>query len=338
MHEVEESIVVLHHLHQWVVASHKSSKKLVVVDLCCGKGIFSTLLSYLIGSTWRNECEAVSEIVLVDKATSIDWDYLDVANEAAISEHRPYLTLWKGTNLHQTDEIMDRLLNLKATLALVGIHLCKFLSPAALSLAHSLGRDVCPFLCLAPCCLPRVVTNRHLPDEKRILEIRQYESPPQRMQRYKAIHQRDRALGRDRRGRCYICQSIHHRVHDCPSLLGEDMTDEDRGAILREATRRIPCWKCGQVGHFKADCIAASALEHVDAPSLEVSVASVLESEQPFSHYCQILAGSVEPTDHGRVRIFDTGLTNRAHEDETPADQVGNWNYGRKSIYIVAER
>jgi len=45
-------------------------------------------------------------------------------------------------NLHDYDQILDWLLHLETTLALVGIHLGKTLSPYAISLVHGLGPKI----------------------------------------------------------------------------------------------------------------------------------------------------------------------------------------------------
>jgi len=64
-------------------------------------------------------------------------------------------------NLHDYDQILDWLLHLETTLALVGIHLGKTLSPYAISLVHGLGPKIYPFFCSAPCGKPRIVTSQN---------------------------------------------------------------------------------------------------------------------------------------------------------------------------------
>jgi hypothetical protein len=220
-HEVEESIVALRHLHEWMSSRGKErSTELTVVDMCYCKGFFSMLLSYMVGTFWQ-DCE-ISSIVLLDKATGINWEYIDVANDTATEEGRPILTLWKGVNLHNYDVVLDRLLELQPTkLALVGIHLCKNLSPAAVSLVHGLGRELCPYLMLAPCCLPRTVTSKYIAPSELKIRVYQYESRLERSKRMTTTEKRERALGRGRKGFCYICSIFGHRVKDCPTLEGQ---------------------------------------------------------------------------------------------------------------------
>jgi hypothetical protein len=338
-HEVEESIVALYHLHEWLVLSSKKRKRskepIVVVDLCCGKGLFSMLLSYMVGSVWK-DC-GISSIVLLDKATSIDWNHVEAANETAAQEGRPELNLWKGVNLHDYDILLERLLALKTTLALVGIHLCKTLSPTAISLVNGLGRIICPYFLLAPCCLPRVVTSKYMKPEQRKIPIHQYEAPSVRLERRRAMKQRDQASGRSRRGVCYLCQKEGHRVRACPTL--ERKPEEERKTILKDAALQIPCWKCGKVGHFKADCPAADAPLLIEPPTRHWSVDAILAAPQPFVAYCQVLGESIKDDDDKYVVVLhETGLENtktKGHDDST---QEGNWNQGRKSIYIVAHR
>lgn len=340
-HEAEESIVALHHLHEWLQRRRKQpGDSITVVDLCCGKGFYSMLLSYMVGTYWKDL--GIGRIVLLDKATKIDWHHIDAANATAEQEGRPHMELWKGVNLHDYDPLLDRLLQLPQPLALVGIHLCKNLSPTAIGLAQGLGGTSCPYFLLAPCCLPRVVTSRYIDDSKRTIPIYQYETPANRVARQRSVAQRDRAQGRDRRGKCYICGTVGHRVRECPSL--EGLPDEECKARLKEATLKIPCWTCGEVGHFKADC-PAKEIKMATSSALEPpvrcwSVASIPSSRQPFGQYCQVLADTME--EEYTVKLHDTGLENtkttQHHDKDSGNSQKGNWNADRKSIYIVATK
>jgi hypothetical protein len=167
-HEVEESIVTMTLLLDWMEeeAHHPFKEQqqpgVTVVDVCCGKGVFSMLLSYVFKGDSR-----VTKIIMLDKAI-IDWQHVTLANSASKFDKRPPIDPWEECNLHDHDLILDRLESLQSRLALVGIHLCKNLSPTCIGLANRLGSDKCPFLCLAPCCLPRLAVCRNR--KKAILE------------------------------------------------------------------------------------------------------------------------------------------------------------------------
>jgi hypothetical protein len=71
-HEAEESIIALYHLQEWLHSQSKeSSPTITVVDCCCGKGLFSVLLSYMVGMFWKDS--AISNIVMIDKAINVGY-------------------------------------------------------------------------------------------------------------------------------------------------------------------------------------------------------------------------------------------------------------------------
>jgi len=327
-HEVEESIVALRSLAGWMdTAELNDGRPAVLVDACCGKGVFSMLASYLFRGDPR-----VGNIVMLDRAP-IKWDHVDAANGRAEAEGRPPIEAWGGTNLHDIDDVADRLRALDAPCLLVGIHLCRMLSPACAGVANVLGPDGCPFLCLAPCCLPRAAlsgsASRILGGEKRAsIEVRRYETTGQRDERRRAKQMRDNATIRRPALDCYLCSSSSHPVHKC-SLLPAD--EVERIDVFRKAAAAAPCWKCGEMGHFKADCPSdqlAGRPTLVKPPVSNVDVSGVPTSEGPFEEYCRQLSGAIQRDD---VRLEDAGLVN-----ESPRHQADNWNGGRKSIYIVA--
>ncbi len=69
--------------------------------------------------------------------------------------------------MHDIDDIVEKFegtreesaMGDKVHVALVGIHLCNLLSPSCIGIANSLGPEKFPFICMAPCCLPRVVRD-----------------------------------------------------------------------------------------------------------------------------------------------------------------------------------
>mmetsp|Transcript_14243 Transcript_14243/g.22251 ORF Transcript_14243/g.22251 Transcript_14243/m.22251 type:complete len:406 (+) Transcript_14243:94-1311(+) len=335
-HEVEESIVSTHKLMKWldqrqqqtVISANEDGKSqtepVTVVDVCCGKGLFSMLLSYIMAGDNR-----VKKIVMLDKA-KINWHHITFANETSKTDQRPYIETWEQCNLHNHDELLDRFESLGSPLALVGIHLCKNLSPACVGLVNGLGSDLCPFLCLAPCCLPSAALSKSRKNNpnKGIIQVPQYETIEERQSRREAMKLRDGALGRTTNRPCMICQSNDHRTNDCP-LLPSDK--DERVKVLQKAQLRVPCWKCGVVGHFKDKCPSTQTSRRptrITPPLYCLDVSSVLETPGPFDTYCHILRESMQ---RPNVQLIDTGLTN-----DNAQHQEGNWNSCRKSIYIVA--
>jgi hypothetical protein len=119
-------------------------------------------------------------------------------------------------------------------------------------------------------------------------------------------------------------------VRDCKLLPTEY---EERVAILQKAAATVPCWKCGVIGHFKADCPSTMKRpSKVEPPFVTMNVNQVLQSPQPFDTYCHLLADTIQEC--SSKRLMETGLTNTSSAHQSPS----NWNGDRKSIYIVASR
>lgn len=119
LHEIEESIVALSPLFDWLDTRRDDAEPITLVDVCCGKGIFSMLASYMLKNDAR-----VKHIVMLDKAT-IKWNHIMAANDKAKFDGRPVIELWDKCNLHGGDEMVVRLNSLDSELAMVGLHLCK---------------------------------------------------------------------------------------------------------------------------------------------------------------------------------------------------------------------
>jgi len=217
LQEIEESTVALYHLITWLDDQDREENPVMLVDAACGKGICSLLASYLFQNDRR-----VSSILMMDSNQDLDWSHIQVANEFAHAEVRPRISAIRG-NFYDMDDVMDLLSNTtennnKANLpplAMIGIHLCKNLSPTFVGLANALGPTKVPFLCLAPCCLPRVVLNAR--QGQQFLEVAKYESPLQRQGRLTSMKRRQQAQQRTTT-LCTLCQSTHHRVQQCPLL------------------------------------------------------------------------------------------------------------------------
>jgi len=330
LHETEESIIALHHLREWWKAARLDSDSFVAIDICCGKGYFSMYLTYLVGMFWGKEDQGIDRpkldhIILFDKATDseLNWHHVDAANGTADSEGRPLLELWPGTNIHDYDVLLTRLINYQKPLVMIGIHLCKMLSPAFVSLVNGLGKQCC-FVCLAPCCLPRRVTKKGTDDSAaRIITVYQYETEEERKRRqdYTALRRQAR--------QCYLCRECSHLVRKCPLFPTEE---KERSRILEEAVvKTSPCWNCGMLGHFSADCPIITARKPSTTPPMRrVDASQIVSSPQPFAAYCKLLSSSLEGVN--TIQVVETGILNQ----NAASHGVKSWNAARKSIYIIA--
>jgi hypothetical protein len=389
--EVEESMAALGFLLEWMDQQQQQQPRddhheeqllvpaITLVDACCGKGVCSMLASYLFQDDPR-----ISKIIMMDKNDELDWSHIEVANRRAGMEHRPIIET-RRCNLFQMDDMIEWLSSSSATtrtsssttatsdtpplIAMIGIHLCKNLSPTFVGIANALGPSRVPFLCLAPCCLPRVVLEgrkkkhqqQHLQQRSLppllVLEVAQYESPLRRQARLAAAQRRRQA--KQRRTPCILCRSTDHKVFDCPQLLLSSSssssiattTEAERQEIFARAAALEPCWKCGQVGHLKQDCPASDQASSLPAliprPVTHVDVSHVLQntssnrnstsstgsssSSNPFAVYCHVLSTAIEKRES--VQLLETGLQRK---DSSLREHANNWNRERKTIYIVA--
>ena len=357
LHEVEESIVTLHFLLNWLERRCEQTP-VTLVDVCCGKGILSMLASYLFRDMVSTH---VTGIIMLDKQRDINWNHILASNENSQDECRPMIQTWGGCNLHDIDQITERLEGRYGPVALVGVHLCNLLSPACVGIANSLGPEKCPFLCLAPCCLPRVVRDLHKPDigvmipkrtiskydkEGSSLPVRIHETAEGRGLRKEANQLRVAAKKRTFTDLpCYLCSEMHP-IHKC-KLLPPD--DNERLDIFQRAASVNPCWKCGEIGHFRMECPStelASKPRLALPPTMNLDVSSVLnkddddeeihgeekKSRRLFEGYCHLLGTAVQ---RDTVEVFDVGLINTSAQHNNAANH-DNWNRDRKSIFIVA--
>lgn len=355
LHEVEESIVALQFLVDWLEDRRKyndnaSPPPVTLVDVCCGKGILSMIASYLFrGQTLTH----VSSIIMLDKQHDINWNHIVKSNKLAESEDRPVIVTWGGCNLHDVDTIVQRLDNYDrhGPLALVGIHLCKQLSPSCIGLVNILGPEKCNFLCLAPCCLPRVVTTVSKsrggyvgPKRREIksdipftIPVRLHESKEEQQARKEANRRRDDAMKRTFANvPCFLC-SERHPIHKCNLL---PPNHNERVDIFQKAAALNPCWKCGEVGHFRENCPSIgqpSRPRLVLPPTIDLDVmrSQLSDSDDAgglFEGYCRLLGTALQQAD---VQVLDVALVNNsAHHDN--AANHDNWNRERKSIFIVS--
>ena len=129
---------------------------------------------------------------MLEKAT-IDWYHIHKSNNTAKDECRPEIIIWDNTNLHDYDDVLDRILALPYPIAMCGIHLCKQLSPSFCGLSNGLG-EKCIYGCLSPCCMPRMVTTQKKNTKKRkfTLQIQLTESVEDRDLRRDYMLRRER--------------------------------------------------------------------------------------------------------------------------------------------------
>ena len=326
LHEIEESIIALAPFCDWLdslATTQEGMEPITLVDVCAGKGILSMLASYVLQGRG-----GVKQIIMLDKA-NMNWNHIRTANDDAERDDRPPIITWSKCNIHEIDEVVGRLNNLDTPLALVGLHLCKTLSPTFLGISNRLGAATCPYVCLAPCCLPRAVAKpkRSTKENRsRKIDVMVYETEEQRQERNEALARRKAAMKRFSDCECFLCKSTSHRVQNC-NLLPPDV--DMQMDIFRKSAASMPCWRCGQAGHLKQECRsdqAAGKPSLVQPPHLRLDVSSVMESDRPFETYCELLSTAL---DRPRVRLEENCLVNnRQHADS-------NWNGGRKSTFII---
>ncbi|CAJ1964897.1 unnamed protein product [Cylindrotheca closterium] len=318
VHEAEESIVAIYHLMKGVSSR---TNPYIAADVCGGKGLLSFLLSYY-------EAPNLHSIILLDKA-DIDWNHIHEANSTAGQEKRPPIHIWSETNLHDYDSILDRFQELPYPLAMTGIHLCKQLSPSFCGLVNGLGRDRCIYACLSPCCMPRAITaQKKNPNTSYSVPIQQLENTVDRNARRDYMERRERLKRKPKTGPCFHCKAPDHNLIDCqllPTLPKEEQTQ------IRQAwhVATIPCWNCLELGHYKSECPRnndSSIRNSKQPPMVDVDVTNVLKGPKPYETYCNLLTNGLPSW---QCQVIETELENQEKHQE------GNWNSGRKSIYIV---
>jgi len=324
-HEIEESMVALYYLDQW--RRQTKCKRFVAVDVCGGKGVFTMLLQYMASLYWVEDQKlaTLDHVILLEKETcdKIDWRHLK-ADPPENNLKLVSVQLWQDTNLHHWDALIDRFQELSLPLAFTGIHLCKMLSPALIGLVNLLG-DQSQYLCLAPCCMPRVVTSKRLNTSQRNIHMFTYESREERQERRIQQKRRESARRKNRSmGHCILCESDSHWLRQCPEL---PANTNEQSRLLQAAAAAMPCWNCGRQGHVKSNCSNEKAKPR-EPPVVTINVSSVLESSYPLHNYCELMSSTL----HGMsVQVVETGLESDAKH------QYGNWNSARKSLFIIAK-
>ena len=114
--------------------------------------------------------------------------------------------------------------------------------------------------------------------------------------------------------------------------------ENERVDIFQKAAASNPCWKCGEVGHFRENCpsIGQPSRPRLSLPptiELDVMRSTLSNSGQGlFESYCRLLGTAVQEAD---VQVLDVGLVNNSANHDNAANN-DNWNRDRKSIFIVS--
>ena len=403
--EIEESITALGYFVKWLENNNSdnvgsTSNPIALVDVCCGKGICSLLASYVLRDYYHDG--RISKIVMIDQNLELDWSYVSIVNnnKDSKSSQKPTIPIetMQGINLFEMDDVIDRLMEIatansssplsslspsqhqpnqqqnqqQSQLAMIGIHLCKNLSPTLIGITNILGPNTCPFVCLAPCCLPRIVltsqssnnTNKNknkkgnMPKQQQkktqkqkstknmVMEIASYESPIQRQARILAKQKRINAKQRMRK-------------QDEVSPSQQQQQDDSN----------YYCWKCGEIGHIKRDCPStqtSSLPSLISRPVIQLNVSTIGDrmkvkgdddnynnnaintdssnsggGSNLFDDYCSWLSTSLE---RNTVTLHKASYSNTNgsysgsssdHLTNNNNSNTNNWNRHRKSIFIV---
>ena len=317
LHEVEESIVALLHLKNWITDNYEVLRNdgtgLTVIDLCSGKGIFSMLLTYLASLADNNNdvksdvhvFQVINRIIMIDRMKAWNCHHINAANKDVRSRSksdaceesfqsqseqesmkiqfepliaRIHIDIWSDTNIHDESTLNRIYTETSDRIAIVGIHLCRSLSPRAIGITNVFGQDKVPFLCLAPCCLPRLTTDS--------ICVSIFENKEDKVQR-EAILSRRRRLKWKRRRVCSICNTMDtHYPRNCP-LLPLDLKEKE--TLLQQ---HVLCWNCGNLGHGRSTCNEERPAS-VPPPSVSVDLLAVKNASSPFDEYCQSLVQTI---------------------------------------------
>lgn len=332
-HEIEECIIALHYLYQGL--EKMKDEKIIVIDVCAGKGFLSFLLSYM-------KHPKVDRIVMLEKA-QIDWHHIQASNVTAVEENRPMIDIWEQTNLHDYDNVLERMMSLPLRLALSGIHLCKQLGPSFCGLVNGLGNKVAHGM-LVPCCMPRAITaQKNNPKKMFTLSIQLNETEEERKSRRDYMMRRKRLKLKPQEGPCFLCKDESHNLILCKEL--PKLPKEEQVSIRKNwHAKTVPCWNCLQFGHYKSECpkidehdgsTKNSKNHHAqNPPTLNLDVSNILKDCNPYHAYCKLLSTSIEKEYHDEVKIIESDLE-KTGSHENDKKQERNWNADRKSIFIV---
>eukprot|EP00501_MAST-03F_sp_TOSAG23-6_P001071 GSMAST32.ASY1.ANO1.1114.1 assembled CDS len=324
LHEIEESTVALQSLFEFLGINkveeneevcRNSEKQITVVDLCCGKGYFSMLLSYLAARIPALRAR-VKKIVALDKMTKqkVNWYHIEVANTE-------YLQYYEN-NIEQSDFLIHgNGFNGNSPLALIGIHLCKGLSPCCVGTFNRLGVEKAHFLCLAPCCLPRL--------NQKSVAVRQYETKFEIKNRLELEKLRILACSK-KRNSCLYCREEGHYLRDCSKLPSDPIQKKE---TIIDILSKIPCFKCGGLGHKKGQCPVLRSASRPPRPlpiATEINLEPIRSSETPFDSYCKALLETIDVSREKReIKVVQMPGNGMNHDTK-------NWNSNRKCTWLIS--
>ena len=296
----------------------------------------------------------VSRIIAVEKQRDVDWAHLERANvdvdtrcsgegsaTSAVTDNdapdsgapdvgaprsSQYgwasipITVRAGVDIHD-EALEEELRAMPGRVVLVGVHLCKQLSPRCVELRNALGPAKAPLMVLAPCCLPPLRAGQ-------AIRVGVFESEADRAARRATAPLPPPPRGHggpnrpdDARRRalllrgtvCAHCGARGHRFGACPALAADDVDAESDGAgaggeergdsaggseaaaaaarreaqiaerrrAVQAAVLRSPCWRCGVPGHNKAQCVAVTAAAAVSSKGTAAAAAEAGTAPTP---------------------------------------------------------
>ncbi|KAG7358823.1 hypothetical protein IV203_015412 [Nitzschia inconspicua] len=320
---LEESIIAIA-LCEESMATLKL-KEYIAVDVCAGKGLYSLLLSFL-------RPPHLQSIVMIERA-AINWHPIHAANN--IHDGRPRIEIWEKTNIHDYDNILERLLNLPFHLVVTGIHLCKQLSPAFCGLVNGLGGK-CLMACLAPCCLPRICSNHKgtldRMDKDQVEDFKDILVLPVRLGDMINGRTTNKCMKRRIQDKdilsfkptvapvysksdnnslwCYFCHDPGHALQSC-SLLRELCSEKQIQVRLAAQVTTSDC----PIAVVRTRSM--TKLSSLVALDLSLVFQEPMGSDtSPFKRYCEILSTSLQH--RSMVKVVDVPLENSSvHQQES---------------------
>jgi hypothetical protein len=168
--ELIEAVPIIDAVQRLVVTTElKGNEKFTIIDLACGKGFLSMMLSYLLPSDKVEKCVLVDKQWPMHNVTPqphhISWTHIygsfKKVEDQSIPRYYDYWPIKLNTSkqdLKSSKEMrsmQQRYFTDKGPIILVAVHLCGTLSLKAVDLFNNNPKT--KFFCLKPCCLPGMV-------------------------------------------------------------------------------------------------------------------------------------------------------------------------------------